>query len=146
MLTPEQYEEWEQQQRKRHTEPAKGKDFTNYDSWKVSRYDNTVHRYFVTANKETGEQFKDFVDKGRWHGGRTIENRLFEELQCEYMDTPGSRISRTEIDWNCKFYEVTVYGKPESAFMIVDGHKTYMAEQVSKLKDGYRWHMKLASV
>ena len=147
MLTAEQYQEWERQQRKRYTAPTVGgKDFTNYDSWKITRYDTNTQRYHVSAHSESKEHYSRYVDRGRWHGGRTIENRLFEELQCEYIDISGTRIVRTEIDWNCKFYEVTVYGKPKSAFMIVDGQKTYMAEQVSKLKDGYRWHMKLASV
>jgi len=146
MLTPEQYEEWERQQRRRYQPTRQGKDFTNYDSWKITRYDANPQRYHVNAHSESKEHYSRYADRGVWTGGREIENRLFEELQFAYHKVKGATISRTQIDWNCKFYEVTVYGKPESAFMIVDGSKTYMATKTSQLKDGYRWHMDLIAV
>ena len=146
MLTPEQYQEWEKQQQAKMFLPPDSDTFPNYDFWKITRYDNNLHRYHIRAKDQNGAQYSAYIDRGRWSGGREIENRLYEELGYQYRNTPGAKITRSSKEWNIKFFEVTVYGSPESAFMIVDGSKKYAATKVSRLKDAYRWHMELIAV
>lgn len=142
MLSPEEYRAFEEAQRFKweHTQPQATESMSNYERWQVTRYDNNLGRYFVTARHELGTQFKTYVDRGRWQGGREFENRMFEELQYHYRNHEGIRVTRTSVTENCKLFEVTQYGKPLRGIMIVDGDKI-LDSVPHTIKEAYRYRM-----
>jgi hypothetical protein len=143
MLTPEEYRQFElEQSRKAFDNTQTVEVFHNYERWSVTRYNNNLRRYFVTARQELGTQFKHYVDLGNWQGGRELENRLFEELQYHYRNRSALRVTRSMVNDNCKLFEVTEYGKPLRMVMILNGDTIYSSKPHT-LKDGYRYRLQL---
>lgn len=143
MLTPEEYRQFELEQSNRafdNTQPQEV--FHNYERWQVTRYNNNLRRYFVTARQELGTQFKHYADLGNWQGGREFENRLFEGLQMHYRNRSALRVTRSMVNDNCKLFEVTEYGKPLRMVMILNGDTIYSSKPHT-LKDGYRYRLQL---
>ena len=143
MLSPEEYRQFELKQSRKALKDEAGATplFENYERWQVTRYDNNLRRYFVTAREEHGTQFKHYVDLSNWQGGREFENSMFEELQCHYRNTDGVRVRRSMVNDNCKLFEVTAYGKPLRMVMILNG-ETICSSKPYPLKDGYRYRLK----
>lgn len=143
MLSPEEYRQFELEQSRKafdNTQPTEV--FHNYERWQVTRYNNNLRRYFVTARQELGTQFKHYVDLGNWQGGRELENRMFEELQYHYRNRLALRVTRSMVNDNCKLFEVTEYGKPLRMVMILNGDTIYSSKPHT-LKDGYRYRLQL---
>lgn len=146
MLSPEEYRQFELKQSRKALKDEAGATplFENYERWQVTRYDNNLRRYFVTAREEHGTQFKHYVDLSNWQGGREFENSMFEELQCYYRNRDGVRVRRSMVNDNCKLFEVSVYGKPLRMVMILNGETIYSSKPYP-LKDGYRYRLKRQS-
>lgn len=143
MLSPEEYRQFElEQSRKAFEHTTTATEFNNYERWQVTRYNNNLRRYFVTAREELGTQFKQYVDLGNWQGGRELENRMFEELQYHYRNRTAVRVTRSMANDNCKLFEVTEYGKPLRMVMILNGDTIYSSKPHT-LKDGYRYRLQL---
>ena len=143
MLSPEEYRAFEREQSNRAFQNERVADrFDNYERWQVTRYNNNLRRYFVTARHELGTQFKHYVDLSNYHSGREFENRTFEELQYHYRNKSALRVTRSMVNDNCKLFEVTEYGKPLLMLMILNGERIY-ASKPHKLKDGYRYRLQL---
>jgi hypothetical protein len=140
MLSEEEYRAFEQQQSNKFMPVDSAPSMRNHERWQITRYDNNLRRYFITARHEFGSQFKQYVDRGFWQGGRTQENRLFEELQYYFRNTQGIRIWRTAVNENCKLFEITQDGKPIQCIMYIDGERKYMSKP-NPIKDGYRYRM-----
>lgn len=142
MLSKEEYRAFEQQQHAKWEFdcPQEAPSMRNHERWQITRYNNNLRRYFVTAREELGTQFKVYADRGRWQGGREFENRVFEELQYYYRNHQGIRVTRTTVNENCRLFEVTEYGSPLQMVMIIDGNQVYTSDAYP-LKDGYRYRM-----
>tara|TARA_R110000796_G_C14517122_1_gene430512 strand:- start:47 stop:481 length:435 start_codon:yes stop_codon:yes gene_type:complete len=141
MLSPEEYRAFEREQSNRAFQNERVADrFDNYERWQVTRYNNNLRRYFVTARQELGTQFKHYVDLGNWQGGRELENKMFEELQYHYRNKSALRVTRSMVNDNCKLFEVTEYGKPLLMVMILNGETIYSSKPYP-LKDGYRYRL-----
>ena len=142
MLSPEEYRAFEEGQQFKWEQkaPTAAHDMSNYERWQITRYDNNLRRYFVTARHELGTQFKQYVDRGFWQGAREIENRMFEELQYKYRNWEGVRVTRTMINENAKFYEITQRGMPLQAVMIVNGTRL-LSSKPHQIKEAYRYRM-----
>ena len=140
MLSSEEYRAFEQAQRNKHSTQSQCPSMLNHERWQVTRYNNNLGRFFITAREELGTQFKAYADRGRWQGGREQENRMFETLQYEYRNHEGVRVSRTSVNDNCRLFEVTQNYKPQLCVMMLDGTRTYYSTP-HRLKDGYRYRM-----
>lgn len=146
MLTPEEYHAFEQEQSTRwqREQSKETPSMQNHERWQVTRYDNNLKRYFITAREELGTQFKAYADRGYWQGAREFENRMFEELQYHYRNHQGIRVTRTTVNENCRLYEVTQQIErtvtPKLCVMILDGERIYSSKP-HRLKDGYRYRM-----
>jgi hypothetical protein len=140
MLSQEEYRAFEAAQSQKLEHAHHAPSMCNHERWQITRYNNNLKRYFVTAREEFGTQFKVYADRGFWQGGRACENRMFEELQYYYRTYQGIRVTRTAVNENCKLFEITQYGDPLSCVMILDGERKYMS-QAYPLKDGYRYRM-----
>lgn len=141
MLTPEEYRAFEQAQKQKFENADTAPSMNNYEHWQVTRYNNNLHRYFVTAKKEFGTQFKQYADIGFWQGGVEHENRMFEELQYFYRNTQSVSVRRTMVNANCKLFEIRQEGSPLQLIMIIDGKTVYTSDP-HKIKDGYRYRLK----
>ena len=142
-MKKQEYIHWEKGQGDKLQE-QKTKSFENYDGWQITRYVDNARQYFVYARHELGYKYTAYANIGQWHGGRNYENTVFDELRYFYKDQGEIRITRTEVDWNCKVFEVlrrleTGYWQTITAVMIVDGTDTLLGQQ-RQLKDGYRYH------
>lgn len=143
MLSPEEYHAFETAQGAKWTESKVAPSMRNHERWQITRYDNNLKRYFVTAREELGTQFKEYVDRGFWQGAREFENRMFEELQYHYRNHQGIRVTRTAINDNCKLFEITQMGTPKLCVMILDGDVIYSSKPHA-IKGGYRYRMERA--
>jgi hypothetical protein len=140
MLSDEEYRAFERAQSEKFQSAEPEERFENYERWQITRYDNNLNRWFITARHELGTQFKLYCDRGQWQGGRELENRMFEELQYKYRNHQGVRVVRNTGNENLKFWEVTAYGNPLMCVMILNG-ETFYYSKPHKLKDGYRYRM-----
>lgn len=142
-MKKQEYIHWEKAQGDKHQDHAVDS-FENYDRWQITRYKDNPRQYFVYSRHELGYKYTNYANIGQWHGGRDYENKLFDELRYFYRNSQETRITKTEIAWNCKVFEVlqkteSGYWKTVTAVMIVDGKVTLLG-QLRELKDGYRYH------
>lgn len=143
MLSPEEYRAFELAQSQKIQQAACAPSMLNYERWQVTRYNNNLHRYFVTAREEFGAQFKEYADTGYWQGGTEKENRMFEELQYFYRKKTGIKVIRTAVTATCKLFEIREYGTPLQMVMMLDNSVVYTSDAYS-IKDGYRYRLKRA--
>ena len=140
MLTPEEYSAWEHNQSTRWQDPETAQDVKNFEHWCVTRYYNNPRRYFITARHELGYAYKEYVNHGTWQGGTAWENRVYDEIQYAYRNTPDIRIVRTRVQDQVALFEVQQKRAPLAMYAVVT-HKVLSAD-AKKIKDGARYNLK----
>ena len=139
MLSQEEYRAFERSQRDKHKDIV-NTPYENYERWQVTRYDNNPGQYFVTARSELGFNFKQYVPRGRHQGGREIENRLFDELQCEYRNHTHPQIVRSTLGANCQLYEIVIDYTPLLMYALVNGQQL-LESKPHTIKGAYRYRL-----